>query len=250
MENDEKKYEDVIKALKGLQQVKAPESFEADLQRRINSEKFSKEGKKSFWENIFIPARLIPSLGLVAVAVIIFFVVETNSEEMDDPFFIAPRVREDVVEVMSYEEVVSRQEELSKQNPSSDGLTKDKPVIQPKKNENEMKSLDDKKISEEEKSGQIEGLSVERDYATEQNVAKSFDAVIPDSIPAPTTSNLTAGSFRADSVDAEARMETGNVVLKEELNFRQVQLSADEQKKVEELKMQVQSLQKADKHPK
>jgi len=250
MGNDEKKYEDVIKALKDLQQVKAPANFEADLQRRINSEKFSKEERKGFWQNILVPARLIPSLGLLATVIVIFFVVETNSEDMNDPFLIEPRVREDVVEVMSYEEVVSRQEELSKQNPSADGLTKDKPVIQPKKNESEMKSLDDKMISGEEKSGQIEGLSVERDYATTQNVAKSFDVVVPDSTAAPTTSNLTAGTNRADSVEAEARMETGNVVLKEELNFRQVQLSADEQKKVEELKMQVQSLQKADKHPK
>ena len=38
MENDEKKYEEVIKALKELKQVEAPENFEADLQRKINSE--------------------------------------------------------------------------------------------------------------------------------------------------------------------------------------------------------------------
>ncbi len=122
----------------------------------MKAKKFSKEEKKSFWENIFIPSRLIPSLGLLAMAIVIFFVVETNSEEMDDPFLIEPRVREDVVGVMNYEDVMIRQEELSKQNPSADGLTKDKPVIQPKKNESEMKSLDDKMITGEEKSGQIE----------------------------------------------------------------------------------------------
>jgi hypothetical protein len=247
MENDEKKYEDVIKALKGLQQVKAPANFEADLQRRINSEKYIEE-KKTFWENIFIPARLIPSLGLVAVAVIIFFVVDTNSEEMDNPFLIEPRVREDVVKVMSFEEVVSRQEELSKQTPSVDKLTKDKPVEQPKKNEIERKISDEKEVTGSEKSGQLEGLSVERDYSRLQNVAKSFEPVIPDSTtPAPTTENITAGGYRADSINAETRLEAGNVVLKEELNFRQVQLSEEEQKKVEKLKMQVQSLQKADK---
>jgi len=37
MENDEKKYEDVIKALKGLKEINAPENFEADLKRRVNS---------------------------------------------------------------------------------------------------------------------------------------------------------------------------------------------------------------------
>jgi hypothetical protein len=168
---------------------------------------------------------------------------------MDNPFLIEPRVREDVVEVMNYEDVVSRQEELSKQKSSVDELSKDKPVEQQKKNEVQTKSLDDKMISGKEKSGQIEGFTAERDYATHQNVAKSFEAVIPDSTtPVPTTSGLTTGSVRSDSLNADSRMETGNVVLKEELNFRQVQLTEEEQKKVEKLKMQVQSLQKADKH--
>lgn len=253
MENDEKKYEDIIKTLKGLQQVKAPANFEADLQRRINDEKLSKKEKKSFLENIIVPARLIPSLGLLAAAIVIFFVVETNSEEMDNPFLIEPRVREDVVEVSNYEDVISRQEELAKKNQSADILSKDKPVLPPKENEVQTKSLDDKMISGEEKSGQIEGFYGERDYATHQNVAKSFEEGIPDSTTLPTTSvspttSLTLGSHRADSVNVDARMKEGNVVLKEELNFRQVQLSEDEQKKVEELKMQVQSLQKADKH--
>ncbi len=108
MENDEKKYEDVIKTLKGLQEVKAPENFEADLQRRINSEKFSKGEKKSFWQNIFLPSRLIPSLGVIATAIVIFFVVDSNSEEMDDPFLIEPRVREDVFVVSDYKEIEAR----------------------------------------------------------------------------------------------------------------------------------------------
>ena len=43
MENDEKKYEDIIKLLTGLKKVNAPENFETDLLRRINSEKFSKK---------------------------------------------------------------------------------------------------------------------------------------------------------------------------------------------------------------
>ena len=176
MENDEKKYQDVIKALKGLKEVKAPANFEADLQRRINSEKFSKKEKKNFWENILLPARLIPSLGLVAIAVVVFFVMDTNSEEMDNPFLIEPRVREDIIVVTDYDGLKSRQEELSKQK----SFKKDEPVVQPKKNESEMKSVDDKMIIGKEKSSEIEGMAVERDYATDQNVAESFEN-IPDS---------------------------------------------------------------------
>ena len=126
MENDDKKYEDVIKALKGLQEVKAPANFEADLQRRINSEKFSKEEKKSFWENIFVPSRLIPSLGLVAVSVVIFFAIDTNPEEVDNPFLIEPKVREDVFAVADYIELEKKQEEVSTEK----SIKKDEPAVE------------------------------------------------------------------------------------------------------------------------
>ncbi len=46
MENDGKKYEDVIKALKGLKEVKAPANFESDLKRRINQRNFLKKKRK------------------------------------------------------------------------------------------------------------------------------------------------------------------------------------------------------------
>ena len=36
MNDDEKKYNEVIKTLKGLQKLKAPPNFEADLKRRLN----------------------------------------------------------------------------------------------------------------------------------------------------------------------------------------------------------------------
>jgi len=240
MENDEKKYEDVIKALKGLQEVKAPANFEADLQRRINSEKYSKEEKKSFWENIFVPSRLIPSLGLVAVSVVVFFVVDTNSEEMDNPFLIEPRVREDIIGVTDYDGLKSRQEELSKQK----SVKKDEPVIQPKKNESEMKSVDDKMIIGREKSGEMEGMTAERDYATDQNVAESFE-ITPDSNIA--TANVVESP--KPTVLADTRSDSTNVqtVTKDELNFRQIQLTEEQQRAVNELKNQIQSVGKVNK---
>lgn len=238
MENDEKKYEDVIKALKGLKEVKAPANFESDLKRRINSEKFPKEEKKSFWENIFVPSRLIPSLGLVAVAVVVFFVMDTNSEEMDNPFLIEPRVREDVFAVADYEALEQKQEELSKQK----SVKKDVPVIEKRRDEGELKSSGDKMISGREKAGEIEGLTDEKDLAKDQSI-------VADNLTAAESSLAVVTESPKPTVPAEvnAGMVTGQAITKEELNFRQVQLSTEEQKVVNELKNQVQSLEKANK---
>jgi hypothetical protein len=238
MENDENKYEDVIKALKSLQEVKAPANFEADLQRRINSEKYSKEEKKSFWENIFVPSRLIPSLGLVAVAVVVFFVMDTNSEEMDNPFLIEPRVREDVFAVADYKELEKKQDELSKQK----SLKKEEPAVEQRKTESQLKSSEDKIISGKEKAGEIEGLTDEKDLAKDQSI-------VADNLAAVESSLTVVTETPQPTVPAEvnAGMVTGQAITKEELNFRQVQLSTEEQKVVNELKNQVQSLEKANK---
>ena len=241
MENDEKKYEDVIKALKGLQQVKAPENFETDLQRKISSEKYSKKEKKSFWQNIFTPAKLIPSLGLVATAIVIFFVVETNSEEMDNPFLIEPRVREDVFAVTDFEEVEKKHEELAKQKT----MKKDEPVLQKRNDKGELKSSEDKMITGREKSGDTEGILDEKVAARDQDFNAGTNTVseltVNDSVavPQPTTATVTS-----------SELVTGQSITKEELNFRQVQLNESEQRAVNELKNQVQSLDNAKKSQK
>jgi hypothetical protein len=248
MENDEKKYEDVIKALNGLQEVKAPANFEADLQRRINSEKFSKEEKKSFWQNILLPARLIPSLGLVAAAVVIFFVVDTNSEEMDNPFLIEPRVREDIFVVTDYEEFKDQKEEVSKQK----SFKKDEPVkknesdLGKRRDESELKSSGDKMVTGREKSGEAEGLLNTRDAPEDQDINAGFyaaaESTIVDSLVAPQPITATVTS---------SELVTGQAITKEELNFRQVQLTEEEQNTVNELKIQqVQSVKKTNKSQK
>ena len=241
MENDEKKYEDIIKSLNGLKEVKAPANFEADLQRRINSEKLSKGEKKKFWENIFVPSKIIPSLGLVSTAVVIFFVMETNSEEMDNPFLIEPRVREDVFVITEYENTETKQEEISKQK----SLKKDEPVHEKRRDESELKSSEDKMITGREKSGDVEGLLDEKDVVKDQDLsAGNYSATklaLTDSsaILPPTTAPETSSD-----------MVTGQAITKEELNFRQVQLTEEEQKTVNELKIQVQSVEKTNKSQK
>ncbi len=237
MENDEKKYEDVIKALKGLQEVKAPANFEADLQRRIKQGKFSKEEKKSFWENIFVPARLIPSLGLVAVAVVMFFVVDTNSEEMDNPFLIEPRVREDVFAVTEFEEVEKKQDELAKQK----SIKKEEPAVEMKTNEGQLKSSEDKFVTGREKG--VEILTDDKDMAREESFSTD-NLAVADSLVTNVTESPQPTTI---PVEVNAEMVTGQAITKEELNFRQVQLTEEEQKNVNELKMQVQSANKTNK---
>ena len=239
MENDEKKYEDVIKALKGLQQVKAPENFEADLQRRINSEKFSKKEKKGFWQNIFVPAKLIPSLGLVAAAVVIFFVVETNSEEMDNPFLIEPRVREDIFEVIDYEEF---KQEQQKELPKAKSLEKETQIPKERTDKNELKSSGEEKVFGRKKVETADKFFEEKDFARDQSVTEGIL-----SVPESTHANVTVGP--QPTVFAKSRLDSTamQMVTKEELNFRQVQLSTEEQKVVDELKNQVQSLDKINK---
>ncbi len=239
MANDEKKYEDMIKALKSLQEVKAPVNFEADLQRRINSEKFSKEEKKSFWQNIFVPAKLIPSLGLVAASVVIFFVVETNSEEMDNPFLIEPRVREDIFVITDYEEFEEKHEEVSKENSlkKDEPVKKNEPILENRKDESKLKSSEDKMITGREKPGESEGLLDEKDVARDQDLSTGVYATAESTI----TDSLSTTQPTAATVTS-SDLVTGQVITKEELNFRQVQLNAEQQRAVNELKTQVQSL--------
>ncbi|MDH3267278.1 MAG: hypothetical protein OEM46_00345 [Ignavibacteria bacterium] len=260
MENDEKKYEDVIKALNSLQEVKAPANFEADLQRRINSEKFSKEEKKGFWENIFLPSKLIPSLGLVAAAVVIFFIVDTNPEEMDNPFLIEPRVREDVFVIAEYEELEQKQEEFSKQK----SLKKNEPIREKRRDEDKLKSserdestienikiegqrnsLEGKKELGRESGDVVDVLTDDKDLPEDKEIVSGAYAVaestIVDSlaVPQPTTATVTS-----------SELVTGQIITKEELNFRQVQLTEEEQKTVNELKVHVQSVEKPNKSQK
>lgn len=84
MENDELKYKVVINSLRNLRKIQAPNNFEADLMRKINSPQAEKQ--KSLFDLIFSPVKLIPSAALIATAVILIFVVNNHSTEIEDPF--------------------------------------------------------------------------------------------------------------------------------------------------------------------
>jgi hypothetical protein len=112
LNDDELRYKNVIDALKGLKEVKAPKNFEADLMRRINSEKFE-EKRQSFWEKIFLPSRLVPSAGLAVAAVLLLFVININSDEVENPLLMEPKVREDMIEAKDVSDIpMTVQEEI------------------------------------------------------------------------------------------------------------------------------------------
>jgi hypothetical protein len=231
MEKNEKKYEKLINDLKNLQQIKAPARFEADLKRRINERKYKTE-RKSFWSKAFAPAKLIPSMGLATAAIVVFLVVNVNSEEIDNPFLIEPRLREDVIEVTGYDSIEEKNDDLREEQSlmRRDIEDEDKMKSSDKIEMNERENLSGKKeVSETE-------LIVEQPPAAIDEGRVESESSLSDSTLADFTGEI-------ESVETTSELATGLAITKEELNFRKVQLSEKEQRKVDELRMKVQSLQ-------
>jgi hypothetical protein len=235
---DENKFEDVIQKLKKLKRVDAPADFEADLKRRINAEsnKTRVEIKKSVFGNILLPSRLIPSLGLGLAAAIVFMVININSEEMEDPFQIEPKVRKDIVEVVDYETVKREVEEVEKNK----SLSKDLPLVKERRNESRLqdKSVQEPSVGKEE-SGREELIN-EEGYIIEKPDAINESIVESDKIKT-RDSTLTAITESPVRTETTSEVATGMAITKEELNFRQVQLNEAEQQVVDQLRTKVMS---------
>jgi hypothetical protein len=235
---DENKFEDVIQKLKKLKRVDAPANFESDLKRRINAEsnKTRVEEKKSVWGSILLPSRLIPSLGLGLAAAIVFMVININSEEMEDPFQIEPKVRKDIVEVVDYE-TVKREVEETEKNKS---LSKDLPLVKERRDESRFqdKSVQEPSVGKEESGREElineEGYIVEKPDAIDESIVESDKIKTQDS----TITAITESPVRTETTSEVA---TGMAITKEELNFRQVQLNEAEQQVVDQLRTKVMS---------
>ena len=209
MIDDEKKYNEVIKTLKGLQQVKAPLNFEADLKRRLNAEKYAKEEKRKI-KRFFAPSRLVPSFGLAAAAIVIFLMVSTNSEEADNPFMMEPKIREDIMLVSDKDEVAIPEGNLSE---TSEAVEKD--VFADKKNSG-IRSV---KLLKEKSSDK--DLLAGREFS-------------------PSESTLTTGTEITTTDEVSAPLATGIAIRKSGLNFRQVYPTKEEKKEILKLKKKVQ----------
>ena len=233
METNEKKYEKLIKDLNNLQRVKAPVNFEADLKRKLNTGKYQKE-EKSFWGRIFLPSRLIPSLGLATAAVVVLLVVNINSEEMDNPFLIEPRLREDIIAVTDYDSFEEKTQDLKKERPVS---RRDKVMDEKMKSSDKPETTERQIITGREENPETDLMVEQPPVVTEGGVGELESA--------PPESTLAELTDEVESLESTSEMATGLAITKEELNFRQVQLSEEEQQEVNELRNKVQSIQNA-----
>ncbi len=224
VKDDDKKYSDLIKNLNQLQEVKAPADFEAELMRKINSEKYKEKKEQNIWSKFFLPSRLIPSAGLAAAAIIVFFVVTLNPEELEDPLQMEPRVREDIIEIVDYDENKVMVEDKKQKDES----TLEKRTI-----------MTESSVTEDKGSGRRMEEEVIESFTDDEMIA-DIDSVPIEPMITGTTEPITL------STEGETEMATGLAISKENLNFRQIQLSEEEQEVVDQLRMKVQSLEKED----
>ncbi|MGB5895592.1 MAG: hypothetical protein WBG58_15555 [Ignavibacteriaceae bacterium] len=217
MIDEEKKYDDLIKTLNSLQQVKAPPNFESDLKRRLNVENYAKE-EKSTIRRFFAPSRLVPSFGLAAAAMVIFLMVNTNSEEADNPFLMEPRVREDMILISDTDDL-----NIPKSNLKKESEVTEEKVVADKKDKGMRRDNFDEERSPDESL-----------IAGRNELAVSETTMIDEMESAP----------REDiSVDEFTRpVATGLAIEKSGLNFRQVNPTKKEQEEILELKKKVQIL--------
>ena len=216
MIDDEKKYDDLIKMLKGLQQVKAPPNFEADLKRRLYAEKYAKKEKRTI-KRFFAPSRLVPSFGLAAAVIVMFFMVSTNSEETDNPFLMEPKIREDIILISDTDDLNIPKSNLSKENEVIEG-----DVVADKKD----KGMRRENFLEEKSSD--ENLIAGREFSA------------PESTLTNETEDIPADEFTRP-------VATGLAIEKSGLNFRHVNPTQKEQEEILELKKKVQILRKSKK---
>lgn len=222
MIDDEKKYDDLIKMLKGLQQVKAPPNFEADLKRRLYAEKYAKKEKRTI-KRFFAPSRLVPSFGLAAAVIVMFFMVSTNSEETDNPFLMEPKIREDIILISDTDDLNIPKSNLSKENEVIEG-----DVVADKKD----KGMRRENFVEEKSSD-------ENLVAGRNELALTETTMISETESAP-TEDISADEFTRP-------VATGLAIEKSGLNFRQVNPTQKEQEEIMELKKKVQILKKREK---
>jgi hypothetical protein len=252
MNEEEKTYKKLLDDLKNLPKVDAPKNFETELLRKINSSEPEKQ--ESFWNKLLSPGKLAPAAVALASAAIIFFVVDINSEEMEDPLNIAPRLREDLFVIESIEEIpieplkksAKVKEESKVLNEGLDDTKEIETQIPPKVELEEQSDQTSKGI---EQSITDELVSPK----SESDRFKSDDAGTLGRSAAPSASTLASEISKADSFEREMRTERNEIqnlpvlqgssdqMSKDNFNFMQRNLSAEEKKEVQQLKMKVQT---------
>lgn len=215
MENDDLKYKEVINSLRNLRKIQAPYNFEADLMRKINSPQAEKQ--KSLFDLIFSPVKLIPSAALIATAVILIFVVNNHSTEIEDPFSIEPRMREDLLiskvpitlSAESIDDLEKETEDISITDKNS--LLESKPFEKATTPSTSIKTEDSRFLIEK----------------NEEEYSQATDEIITSTIP--------SGYSKSSSI------------LKSNLNFKQIKFTDSSRMEVAKLKENVHKYLKIDK---
>ena len=252
MNEEEKTYKKLLDDLKNLPKIDAPKNFETELLRKINSSE--PEKKESFWDKLLTPGKLAPAAVALASAAIIFFVVDINSEEMEDPLNIAPRLREDVVVIESIEEIPDaplkksgRVKEESKA--VNKELIETNEVEKPNQPSAGFEERSDKKSNDIEQSLSDELVSDK----TDADNLKSEETERLGMTAAPSASTLASEISNVDSFEREMKRQRDEIVNlpvlksssdninKDNINFMQRNLSTEEKKEVQQLKMKVQT---------
>jgi len=93
---DEVRYEKIVRLLRQMPKVTAPPNFESDLMRRINSRDFNEKFKVRWWDRLFLPSRLIPAAAFGLSIIAVFYFLNFNTIERDNPFLAKPKIIENV----------------------------------------------------------------------------------------------------------------------------------------------------------
>lgn len=254
MKNEDKIDKRLLDDLKNLPKVDAPKNFQTELLRKLNSSEEIKE--ESFWSKLLSPIRLAPAAVAIGTAIIIFFVVDINSERIEDPLNIAPRLREDLVVIETIKEIpIETQKKSSRQKENSDRILDSKVLIKEKDDARALKKSDAEGLIREDKSNSIEQFAVD-ELESEANFADSFRSeetrMVGGSKPPP------AGTLESEINEAsssERKMKRGRDRIanlpvvqgssdndsKDNINFMQRNLSTEDKMEVQQLKMKIQS---------
>lgn len=251
MNEEEKTYKKLLDDLKNLPRIDAPKNFETELLRKINSSEVEK--KESFWDKLLSPGKIAPAAVALVSAAIIFFVVDINSEEMEDPLNIAPRLREDLIVVESINDIPI--EPLKKSGRVKEQLNNlDEGLIEKKEIQEELKRNEVSLERSDLKSKSV-NQSITDELASDKSDSDSFGTEETRNLGGRVTPSATLESeiIKADSFEREMKRERDRIenlpvirgraddVSKDNINFMQRNLSAEEKKEVQQLKMKVQT---------
>jgi hypothetical protein len=226
--NNEEINKKLLDDLKNLPKVDAPKNFETELWRKINSSEESK--KEGFWEKLFSPGKIAPAAVAIVSAAIIFFVVDVNPEEMEDPLNIAPRLREDLVVYKTVNEVPVRIEEKSFIEQKKSERTESKGQLESRGLEKRLESSNSQDFNNEPKAEAMDEIFVEEleSGRMDMDTNKQDDAKTLGGNVAPFVNTISTNEISRNSV-----------------NFMQRSLTTAEKDEVQQLKMKVESQKSA-----